>query len=148
MSFHAFPVGWSRRESNSYLEFRKLLFYPLNYGTFADVQMYKILHELVNTDLQCTSKHHLHIRTFAHPQRSRSSTDRIGVSLLRYKKSTKNYNKVTDIQWLYYFIPVQNKFSTTFPRQYKLFDFYCKIQITDLILSCSQTNIIKSQPSD
>jgi hypothetical protein len=24
---------WSRRESNSYLEFRKLLFYPLNYGT-------------------------------------------------------------------------------------------------------------------
>jgi hypothetical protein len=25
---------WSRRESNSYLKFRKLLFYPLNYGTF------------------------------------------------------------------------------------------------------------------
>ena len=24
---------WSRRESNPYLEFRKLLFYPLNYGT-------------------------------------------------------------------------------------------------------------------
>ena len=24
---------WSRRESNSYLKFRKLLFYPLNYGT-------------------------------------------------------------------------------------------------------------------
>ena len=38
---------WSRRESNSYLEFRKLLFYPLNYGTnlmckYADVQMCKL----------------------------------------------------------------------------------------------------------
>ena len=24
---------WSRQESNLYLKFRKLLFYPLNYGT-------------------------------------------------------------------------------------------------------------------
>ena len=25
--------SWSRQESNLYLKFRKLLFYPLNYGT-------------------------------------------------------------------------------------------------------------------
>gem|GEM_PF-3609021 len=28
-------IWWSRRESNPYLKFRKLLFYPLNYETNA-----------------------------------------------------------------------------------------------------------------
>ena len=31
--YNYWPFKWSRRESNSYLKFRKLLFYPLNYGT-------------------------------------------------------------------------------------------------------------------
>ena len=29
-----FSYKWSRQESNLYLKFRKLLFYPLNYATF------------------------------------------------------------------------------------------------------------------
>ena len=30
---------WSRQESNLYLKFRKLLFYPLNYGTIYKIKV-------------------------------------------------------------------------------------------------------------
>jgi hypothetical protein len=59
---------WSRRESNSYLEFRKLLFYPLNYGTVAGANIVNV-GMCVYADMQIIElpqSAHLYIRTFAH----------------------------------------------------------------------------------
>ena len=65
---------WSRRESNSYLKFRKLLFYPLNYGTFfwcadfrcADVQIVKRHSKCKCANYRWVHQTHLSNQPFAH----------------------------------------------------------------------------------
>lgn len=48
-AFFIEKIWWSRRESNPYLEFRKRLFYPLNYGTVAVEIAAKLPHFFQNT---------------------------------------------------------------------------------------------------